>query len=1600
MNCLYYYKGRKIGDIIALDDFLLSKQQYYSKLGDKVFQSPPKVTTILNDALKFNEKAIKEWNQAKKSFIDDEELIKMKRPFVGTTEFLTGLKNSEGRYLSPEFREGDYWANRFHAWSTGKKSESPDHSDGFTQDEINLFFDGDESKITAIPTGDYQQWKDSNGEFKEMFGTDEQQRLRKLMTEKWENQAQAGTDIHNILEAYFKSKDRDAIDQKQNLDSFIKKLKISNLTNRDKILQVLDYAKTLRQEITKKYGDVDYYPEYTLTSQLNMEYEGRTDLKLVGRVDLLVIDSKGVPHIIDYKTSPKMYDDYARAKKLTFTYQLATYERMLTRLGLNTLDTQLLVAPIQMENFRKEGDNWVYDAIKQGNMTSEPLEDLSDYSSNPTIQKNINEYMEAPLAIDGHTEDIISKVKTTFDKWFPKYGSKSAKTDEEIREIIDKQGGFKKNLQENRYEFTFKGSSKTISAKTESELFNKVRNDIITNRENVRKEVARITRAINEAKKEDSDFIELSSSTDDWVRNKFSKYCGKNWNILEGDIAKAAAEFGMILFQNQLDGRMEVIKITGQQVKRENSWGRGRNNLTGCLELDLTEDSKSDSYMLKAVNGNLELMEAMLVLNSMNFSKPIELGLIDVINPFQAEGLSASNKELAYSWNKLNSLIPVNDNQFQKGHIKLLTKTEQCYKEFREVLSRVESSNNRFLRDKFNKIEPAVSTLHDHLQGNTEQIIQDLLSLSEKLVSNSQGLLRDVTDSRLQGLRRYDLDYDYHLYSMIQGAILELRNFKVRQNIKDHRKYFEHSNILTKGISGSMLDNAGNFENQLLNEISSLALEGYQNARDVASRKMATLRTKTEKLKKDLGFSGLLEHTVGNQASLYDGMTEYTPDGDLRFVNPWKENKLNNDQNEYLKYIILEINKNKHPNWQESQIQDKINSNDVEFFQVPLIDATMASKLNQEGWLGYTKNTFQRFNNLGKIKQSFRDMTSEFFDEEMENYTKRSEDVFKVTNMMDQGNGLNRKDIIDKQRAKHGDGFFERDLERILGQHIWAYSTKNALDDRMVLMKAAYVTLNVMGNNQNYDFREDKEFFENFVKNKINHQSIVDDRLKTIKGITGKLQQATSWMALAFAPIQLSGQVLEHMWKYCKLIITKPDGTETFTANNMSEAGKIVYKELFHFSDIPSTCTSINSQYGINDMDNVSFADNNTSNRHGMYNFFGKLAYKFSSRPDFYSRMTIFVAQMKADGSYEAHSVNQKTGELEYDYKLDKRFRAYATNDKSNMEEYNKSKALYYVTAQQLVREGAIKKDGTLFSVGDALPKAYSNKESEAKKAVADSMYGYYDSTKKSLMQATFLGGLIMQMRTYWSAKKNQYLAPGGIKTQGKWVQAEQNKINPKTGEFEFDASGKPIKEKIYYQKNEKGEVNLSLPLVTESNPNRSDIPFMQWQGRYEEGVILTLSNLIYEMKETGSFKKAINNMFGEGADPELRKVYMQNMKLLLSDFVMSMLIGVAACGMLGDWADDEIKEAKKSRDFLDSMMATFANLVHKTFKYSSNDFFWVNAIFDISMDWNPISVAYLGRTFSEILDLVMGENTFTDTIINSFSAARQVRPLFYCIEE
>jgi hypothetical protein len=151
-------------------------------------------------------------------------------------------------------------------------------------------------------------------------------------------------------------------------------------------------------------------------------------------------------------------------------------------------------------------------------------------------------------------------------------------------------------------------------------LFLKVK-DLYTGKKEANiKKTHSIRKAINKAKSENSDYIDLPKDTDDWVRYKLSKYLGKRWKVLDNDVADAAMQFGMLLFYNEELDVIEVVKISNKDLKYLNNWGDSRTNLTGAHDVDISENSRSDSLMLKAANGNIELMEAMLVLNSINFN--------------------------------------------------------------------------------------------------------------------------------------------------------------------------------------------------------------------------------------------------------------------------------------------------------------------------------------------------------------------------------------------------------------------------------------------------------------------------------------------------------------------------------------------------------------------------------------------------------------------------------------------------------------------------------------------------------------------------------------------------------------------------------------------------------------------------------------------------------------------------------------------------------------------------------------------------------------------------------------------------------------------
>ena len=535
------------------------------------------------------------------------------------------------------------------------------------------------------------------------------------------------------------------------------------------------------------------------------------------------------------------------------------------------------------------------------------------------------------------------------------------------------------------------------------------------------------------------------------------------------------------------------------------------------------------------------------------------------------------------------------------------------------------------------------------------------------------------------------------------------------------------------------------------------------------------------------------------------------------------------------------------------------------------------------------------------------------------------------------------------------------------------------MDQRMPIIKAAAFALKIMGDYQGTDFKADFETIEQTVKSKIKNESLIEgENMKVVAGITKDLQQMASFMALAFAPIQASGQTLNGLFTAIKLNWTSD--REIFSKDHLVTSFKEVGKDLVHFGTTPTKCEAINRVYGLNDMDMNSYAKNLSSNKHGVFHFIDRYAFKMASRPDFYNRMTIFLSQMKADGCYEAHSLNDD-GTLKYDCKKDKRYKALWDGTPKDSKEYKDALSRYITVARQFIAEGTKNEDGTLFTLNISkpipLPRAYTTREAESRKDVADSLYGYYDHTKKALFFGTYLGSLLGQMRTYWSAKKNQYFASkGSNQIKGRWVQAKNE-------------NGEPL----FWNINENGELNSEL---TTTN---TGIPANQWQGDYAEGVFVTLAGIVQEVwnnddKSLGGMLETVREKFINNPDENYRRCYVSNLKILAYDACMAIILG-AICLGLSVVYDDLEDEAKKSEDLTDVILADVFGLAYKSINYAKLDFFWWESIFSPTIDWNPFMVSSTLNAIEQAASVVTGDRNIFAAFANTFGVARQNKPLF-----
>ena len=242
-----------------------------------------------------------------------------------------------------------------------------------------------------------------------------------------------------------------------------------------------------------------------------------------------------------------------------------------------------------------------------------------------------------------------------------------------------------------------------------------------------------------------------------------------------------------------------------------------------------------------------------------------------------------------------------------------------------------------------------------------------------------------------------------------------------------------------------------------------------------------------------------------------------------------------------------------------------------------------------------------------------------------------------------------------------------------------------------------------------------------------------------------------------------------------------------------------------------------------------------------------------------------------------------------------------------------------------------------------------------------------------------------MQMRSYWSAKKNQYFAPGGVKLQGEWKQLTDSNGNL-----------------LYYQTDVNGNINTNLPPVIESElKSPLKIPFIQWKGRWQEGIILTCANVIryaYQNKGLGIFNPfMLNREYEEyirSLSPDMQIAYRANMRKLISDLFATLLMGTIIGGLATVGSKYLIKEAKASGNFSDATIASMFSIGTDSWIYATDDFNWIKSISNPLLEWNPFTFTTISKICKSTWNVAAGDESAYQALTNTFSATREIKPI------
>lgn len=1333
---------------------------------------------------------------------------------------------------------------------------------------------------------------------------------------------------------------------------------------------------------SRELGD-DSSPVILKNLNLSAKLIGRDDT-ITGHIDYIVVKPNGSVEVFNIKSSHESPAFWDQAKKEKYRNEFALLSRILQYNGINTNDIRFNIIPVTFK----------YDDQFQNinNITVNRAECYSHNKGAFVMQESMK-LAQRFIASNAETITIndssIDTVNKQLSAVFPKKDIKADGITSTIEEYIDKNWSYwiqgeqpdtGWNLSINGTVYHVK-SSEVRSRNKEAVEIVRQNQDKLLGVDSGKLSARGIVNQIGEFRR-----FGFPKFGNDYLDKLFLPYFEKSvvkvngkdkynylWQVVKNDTLENC---NIIMFKNSLTGQVNVVTLSGLNLDQMHSFD-GRTNILGFHLNDLQGMDNQGRQLMKATYGNIETMRTMFLINEIipQLGDDVKLGDLTIIG-----GLGGTIQSQQYP-------IQLVVSNFVKAQ---------------EVLNKKDPnlniSNNFSMIEHISPVSLLINEFWDILHespnlGNTDfESLKELISGSD--VDGLQHLINgtavdslasaestDVQIQRLEELiKKLNTILSQQQVSLSPDTIInyatgqdKLADPERNELVTSCCKLLLNASITLDRLSGiirisekdlseteRLFARPQNISNSQVRIISKLLQDAIHSISNKLEPQVSDFNLACLEYYEAKGYSKARNAIIGDQSRVFKHLYQQIDD-ELFFKNPYDPaSDLDADDRKFLKKALFEINKIrfKDNNFAYKSENDPALKSFIKstpgYLWVPLEKASSSTKWSNPG---------KYFDDFKRRVQGYCKNPTLFFKEMYEDILSE-EDEEKINSDIENMQAYNRFRIAEptisgqprkgRQRLfeTYGKDYFETNLQNL----VIDYSYKNLQEEEMNKMltraKGILLQLKLTGvrENDTDKFAKTIKHIDDYLKTAVFNRSIMEESSKRIIARLQPLRKAVSTAYIAASPIAairdtfggFLSNVVRSMTKY----------RTDIDAKDVMWAYQFVLRQGVHSAMTIDLLDKLNSKYLISNINIEQQQEGYKTNRGGITNA-GNWAYATLRKPDFLNRMVLFMGKLKHDNSHRAYSIVD--GKLVYNWRMDGRFDLLASNDKSNMEAYNKQKALYL---SQIMKFNEENPGANLpVSLDTNLPDGYTQSQIDEIKNLGDTIYGSYNRSTKAMYENLALGSQFGVFSTWMNGIYDVYL---GKRRESSYETQQVQKEDENGNKLWIDDNGNITTE------------NTGVPYLT-------DIPLIV------QGVWRTLRDTVSELYHGRGWEGIKENIINN-------PMQMRNLKRIGSDLLVALLL---------HWLFEEVvnpayKEHKKKGDGKDVLTNAAIELLYKGSSSSFEEFKGPLPILDYIMNnTSPASVKWGAKVYNDIGGFLFGDTTFGELVTKSQALPRSLQDTY-----